>query len=217
MSSCRRCWAASLPFWTTSLSAEAKRRSYFNNGFKRVLHRPTGDPLQPTETERQHGYVVFCRDFMKDLFYNDTPFKDEIGKPLAAEAFARPVPGQSGGLAGARRGFIGADRVHGMQRHARSGGHPGRPVELHHRHPVVWRRSRCGGWAFCNGGNRWTYGDYLYKAAKQFGMKFRLSWHWNATAGDPYYALDCREDDYAWCNATPDGQFVPAVEFERLR
>jgi hypothetical protein len=74
-----------------------------------------------------------------------------------------------------------------------------------------------GDWAFYNGGNRWTYGDYLYKAAKQFGMKFRLSWHWNATAGDPYYALDCREDDYAWCNATPDGRLVPAVEFERLR
>ena len=55
-------------------------------------------------------------------------------------------------------------------------------------------------WAFYNGGNRWTYGVYLFKAAKQFGMKFRLNWHWNATAGDPYYALDCREDDYAWCN-----------------
>ncbi|MCY3019091.1 MAG: DUF6067 family protein [Planctomycetota bacterium] len=72
-------------------------------------------------------------------------------------------------------------------------------------------------WAFYNGGNRWTFGYYLYKAAKQFNLKFRISWHWNATAGDPYYALDCREDDYAWCNATPDGQLVPAIEFERLR
>ncbi len=45
---------------------------------------------------------------------------------------------------------------------------------------------------------------YMYKAAKQFGMKFRLSWHWNAAAGDPYYALDCREDDYAWCNSSPE-------------
>ncbi|MGD0093006.1 MAG: hypothetical protein ABSE73_24100, partial [Planctomycetota bacterium] len=72
-------------------------------------------------------------------------------------------------------------------------------------------------WAFYNGGNRWTYGVYLYKAAKQFNLKFRLSWHWNATAGDPYYALDCREDDYAWCNATPDGQLVPAIDFEQLR
>jgi hypothetical protein len=72
-------------------------------------------------------------------------------------------------------------------------------------------------WAFYNGGNRWTYGVYLYKAAKQFDMKFRLSWHWNVVAGDPYYALDCREDDYAWCNATPEGELVPAVAFERLR
>lgn len=36
-------------------------------------------------------------------------------------------------------------------------------------------------------------------------------------AGDPYYALDCREDDYAWCNSTPDGKLVPAIRFERLR
>jgi hypothetical protein len=72
-------------------------------------------------------------------------------------------------------------------------------------------------WAFYNGGNRWTMGDYMFKAAKQFGMKFRVSWHWNAAAGDPYYALDCREDDYAWCSATPDGQLLPSVEFERLR
>lgn len=74
-----------------------------------------------------------------------------------------------------------------------------------------------GGWAFYNGGNRWTFGTYLYKAAKQFDMKFRLSWHWNCVAGDPYYALDCREDDYAWCNSTPDGKLVPAIRFERLR
>ena len=72
-------------------------------------------------------------------------------------------------------------------------------------------------WAFYNGGNRWTYGVYLYKAAKEFGMKFRLSWHWNAAAGDPYYALDCREDDYSWCNAGPDGQLIPSVHFEQLR
>ena len=31
-----------------------------------------------------------------------------------------------------------------------------------------------GDWAFYNGGNRWTFGDYMYKAAKQFGMKFRI-------------------------------------------
>ena len=74
-----------------------------------------------------------------------------------------------------------------------------------------------GDWAFYNGGNRWTYGVYMYKAAKQFDVKFRLSWHFNVVAGDPYYALDCREDDYAWCNSSPDGDLIPAVHFERLR
>jgi len=74
-----------------------------------------------------------------------------------------------------------------------------------------------GDWAFYNGGDRWTYGTYMYKAAKEHGMKFRVAWHWNNAAGDPYYALDCREDDYAWCNSSPDGRLIPSVEFERLR
>lgn len=76
------------------------------------------------------------------------------------------------------------------------------------------RRSGSG-WGFYNGGNRWTYGAYLYKAAKQFDMKFRVSWHWNVVAGDPYYALDCREDDYAWCNTNPQGVLIPSLHFER--
>jgi hypothetical protein len=56
----------------------------------------------------------------------------------------------------------------------------------------------------------------LYKAAQQ-GLKFRVAWHWNASAGDPYYALDCREDDYAWCTASPGGDLISTPEFERLR
>jgi len=73
-------------------------------------------------------------------------------------------------------------------------------------------------WAFYNNGNRWTFGDYMYKAAKEFNLKFRVSWHWNVVAGDPYYALDCREDDFAWCNASPDGRLVADVDlFERKR
>ena len=70
-------------------------------------------------------------------------------------------------------------------------------------------------WAFYNGGNRWTFGTYMYKCVKEYKMKFRLSWHWNASAGDPYYALDCREDDYAWCVANAKGELVPTIHFER--
>jgi hypothetical protein len=94
-------------------------------------------------------------------------------------------------------------------------------------HVVAWNLHDAAGvdllhkagsdWAFYNGGDRWTYGLYMYKAAREYGMKYRLSWHWNAVAGDPYYPLDCREDDYAWCNSGPNGELVPAVQFERLR
>ena len=76
-------------------------------------------------------------------------------------------------------------------------------------------RSQGGDWAFYNGEGRWTYGIYMFKAVKEFDMKFRLNWHWNNAAGDPYYALDCREDDYAWANATPEGELMMSVEFER--
>jgi hypothetical protein len=85
-----------------------------------------------------------------------------------------------------------------------------------HNEPSIAMIHKAGDdWAFYNGGNRWTYGVYMYKAVKQFGMKFRLSWHWNATAGDPYYPLDCREDDYAWCNANAEDELIPSLEFER--
>jgi hypothetical protein len=70
-------------------------------------------------------------------------------------------------------------------------------------------------WGFYNGGSRWTFGTYMFKAAEQYGMKFRLSWHWNASAGDPYYALDCREDDYAWCVTNAKGDLIPTVFFDR--
>jgi hypothetical protein len=89
-------------------------------------------------------------------------------------------------------------------------------LNLHDEAGVALLRKQRGEWALYNQGSRWTYGDYLYKAAKEFGLKFELTWHWNLAAGDPYYALDCREDDYAWANATPDGQLLPSLEFERI-
>ena len=70
-------------------------------------------------------------------------------------------------------------------------------------------------WAFYNGGSRWTFGTYMFKAAHEYGMKFRLSWHWNASAGDPYYALDCREDDYAWCVTNARMELIPTILFDR--
>ncbi len=476
---------------------ESRRRFYFDNYFKRILHRPTGDPLTPSAEEAKCGYVLFQRDFMKDVYYNDTPLKDEVGKPLAAEAFvgehepltlgvlplkdlgkvavtasdllgpggtipagaveighvsyrvsrvtmegsvytikprlilpsatvempkgvtrefwltvktpadAKPglykgtvsvkpekgeasqVPIQlqvragtldpvdvpagpwgytinipwpggdpeaaaynrdialkglqkmreygftifSGAPAIAYRGFKGGEPVldfaqaepimkaakdlgflgvcsygagvsgfnayyqdtaamtaagfkdyaafiktiyGAVQKHADaagwlpvyynlgdepigeaipraaenaeaytkafpqgppwftfatsySGGKTGDPHHrlskalhvpnwnLHDEAGVALMREAGRSWAFYNGGNRWTYGDYMFKAAKHFGLKFRIAWHWNCAAGDPYYALDCREDDYAWCTATPEGTLVSTPFFEQLR
>jgi len=88
-------------------------------------------------------------------------------------------------------------------------------LNVHDEASVGLIRGAGSGWAFYNGGNRWTFGTYMYKAVKEFDMRFRLSWHWNVVAGDPYYALDCREDDYAWCNANPDGELIPSLHFER--
>jgi len=89
-------------------------------------------------------------------------------------------------------------------------------LNLHDEAGIRMLRDAQGEWGYYNNGNRWTYGTYLYKAAKEFGVKFRLAWHWNIVAGDPYYALDCREDDYAWANTDASRQLVPSVEFMRI-
>lgn len=88
-------------------------------------------------------------------------------------------------------------------------------LNLHDEAAVRLIREAGNDWAFYNGGNRWTFGVYMYKCVKEYGMRFRLSWHWNASAGDPYYALDCREDDYSWCHTNAAGDLIPSLHFER--
>ena len=65
---------------------EQKRRFYFDNYFKRVLHRPTGDRLRPGAEDQRRGYVMFRRDYMQDVYYNDTPNAGQIGGPLRGDA-----------------------------------------------------------------------------------------------------------------------------------
>ena len=65
--------------------AEAKRRFYFDNYFKRVLPAPAGDPFAATF---DMPFLVFQRDPMRDVSYNDTGFKTERVGVLRGEAFA---------------------------------------------------------------------------------------------------------------------------------
>jgi len=67
--------------------------------------------------------------------------------------------------------------------------------------------------SFYNGGNRWTYGRYMKMLVERYNLALRLTWHFNVVAGDPYYALDCREDDYCWFNTDENGRLVPSVAF----
>ncbi len=151
------------------------------------------------------------------VYYNlaDEPLGDDtIRAAENAEAYRRAFPGGPPCFTGASS-FTGNDPNNPHFRLSKAlhvvswNGHDEPGVALLH--------AAGSDWAFYNGGDRWTYGIYMYKAVREFGMKFRTSWHWNAAAGDPYYALDCREDDYAWCSAAPDGGLIPSVEFERLR
>jgi len=73
------------------------------------------------------------------------------------------------------------------------------------------------GFAFYNGGNRWTFGPYMFMLAQKNRMLFRVAWHWNCNSGNPYYALDGREDDFCWVNLNAKGELVTSLMFERLR
>jgi hypothetical protein len=65
--------------------------------------------------------------------------------------------------------------------------------------------------AFYNSESRWTYGRYLKMLVVKDHLAFRVSWYFSALAGDPYYALDCREDDYCWFNTDERQTMVPSI------
>ncbi|MFZ4775164.1 MAG: hypothetical protein ACOYM3_07370 [Terrimicrobiaceae bacterium] len=67
--------------------------------------------------------------------------------------------------------------------------------------------------AYYNGGSRWTFGFYMKMLKDRHALALRLNWHFNVAVGNPYYALDCREDDYCWFNTNVRGDMVPSLSF----
>ncbi len=65
--------------------------------------------------------------------------------------------------------------------------------------------------SFYNGGTRWTFGRYMKALVLKYGLAYRVTWHYNACAGNPYYALDCREDDYCFYNSDEKQTMVPSL------
>lgn len=66
---------------------------------------------------------------------------------------------------------------------------------------------------YYNGGSRWTFGFYMKMLEDRHALALRLNWHFNIAAGNPYYALDSREDDYCWFNTNARGDMVPSLSF----
>jgi hypothetical protein len=84
-------------------------------------------------------------------------------------------------------------------------------LNLHDEASIEMIKEQGHRFSFYNGGNRWTYGRYMKALVVRYGMAYRTSWHYNVVAGDPYYALDCREDDYCWYNTDEHQAMVPSL------
>lgn len=142
----------------------------------------------------------------------DEPLGDAIaGSVRAAELHRSLLPGLK------RTTFMGATSFAGSDTNnphcALAKALPVASLNIHDDASLAMLRGAGNQVSFYNGGNRWTYGRYMKALVRQYQLALRLSWHYNATAGDPYYALDCREDDYCWFNANAAGELVPSLSF----
>jgi hypothetical protein len=86
-------------------------------------------------------------------------------------------------------------------------------LNLHDAYAIDLIHERGHDFSFYNGATRWTLGRYMRFLVKRHGLKLRLTWHFNNAAGDPYFALDCREDDYCWFNTNTRGELVPSMHY----
>jgi len=84
-------------------------------------------------------------------------------------------------------------------------------LNLHDEASIGVIRDAGGAFSFYNGSDRWTYGRYMKSLVVRHQLCLRLVWHYHVCVGDPYYALDCREDDYCWFNTNAAGEMVPSI------
>ncbi len=70
-------------------------------------------------------------------------------------------------------------------------------------------------WAFYNNSSRFNFGFRLFALKQRSALALRLAWTWNQNSGNPYYALDGREDDYNWCNSTSSGDLICTLQYDR--
>ena len=140
----------------------------------------------------------------------DEPLGDAIrGAVLNAQAHRAILPGLKHST------FMGATSIEGDDpknpHHDLARALPVPSLNLHDEKSLKALHDAGNKFSFYNGGNRWTYGRYMKMLVLKHDLMLRLSWHYNVAAGDPYYALDCREDDYCWYNTDADQSMTPSV------
>ncbi len=86
-------------------------------------------------------------------------------------------------------------------------------LNLHDQNAIEVINKASNTFGYYNGANRWTLGRYMKMLTVKYGLGLRLLWHYNVIAGNPYYALDSREDDHCWYNTNEHGELIPSIAF----
>jgi hypothetical protein len=209
------------------------------NGFTQLIssygveglgYNPYGDNNGPDEATAKSAGFPNAAAFIKTLYkeIDDHAVKHDwnpVAWNLCDEPSGAAVPGAVKNALAHRQAHEGLKRTTFMGATSMEGNDPKDPhfdlikalpipsLNLHDEKSLAVVHEAGNQFSFYNGGSRWTYGRYLKMLVKKHGLVLRLSWHYNANAGDPYYALDCREDDYCWYNSDAEGRMVPSVGF----
>jgi hypothetical protein len=199
-------------------------------GVEGLPYNPYGNNNGPDETAAKNAGFPSAAAFIKSLYKAIDDHAVEKNWPTVAwnlcdEPQAEAAAGAAKNALAHRQAMEGLKRTTFMGATSMEGNDPKNShyelvkalpipsLNLHDEKSLEVVHAARNNFSFYNGGNRWTYGRYLKMLVKKHGLVIRLSWHFNANAGDPYYALDCREDDYCWYNSDAEGRMVPAVGF----
>jgi hypothetical protein len=199
-------------------------------GVEGIGYNPYGDNNGPDETAAKNAGFPNAAAFIKALYkaIDDHAVKNDwpvVAWNLCDEPTAEAAAGAAKNALAHRQAMEGLKRTTFMGATSMEGNDPKNThyelvkalpmpsLNLHDEKSLEVVHEAKNTFSFYNGGTRWTYGRYLKMMVKKHGLALRLSWHYNANSGDPYYALDCREDDYCWYNSDAEGRMVPGAYF----
>ncbi len=186
--------------------------------------------LGPTQKDADHAGVATPQELANKMFAEiDAHAKEKNWVPVAYNLCDEPIGAQiAPAVATAkihREAAKGLGRTTFMGATSMTGNDPADPhYELLQTLPMpcltLFDEASIGvvkdagnAFGYYNGGSRWTFGFYMKMLKDRHALALRLNWHYNVAVGNPYYALDCREDDYCWFNTNARGDMVPSLSF----